>query len=88
MKTIATLLAALATASALFAAPAVQAADNRERVNPHAALPFYGYDHIREANWAAAPAKAAEGVAGRKADSVKRVNPFATLPYYGADHQR
>lgn len=47
MKTISTLLAALATASALFAAPAVQAADNQERVNPHAALPFYGYDHQR-----------------------------------------
>jgi len=47
MKTISTLLAALATASALFAAPAVQAADNQERVNPHAALPFFGYDHQR-----------------------------------------
>lgn len=47
MKTISTLLAALATASALFAAPAVQAADNQERVNPHAALPFHGYDHQR-----------------------------------------
>lgn len=88
MKTISTLLAALATASALFAAPAVQAAQTDTKENPHAALPFYGYDHIREANSAAAPAKAAEGVAGRKADSVKRINPFAALPYYGVDHQR
>lgn len=47
MKTITTLLAVLATASALFAAPAVQAAQADSKGNPHAALPFYGYDHQR-----------------------------------------
>jgi len=50
MKTIAKLLAVLAAASSLFAASAVQAADGaqaQERINPHAALPFYGYDHLR-----------------------------------------
>lgn len=85
MKTTSTLLAALATAVSLIAAPAVQAAGQE---NPFAALPYYGVDHVRDAGIAAKPAKAAEGVAGRKADSVKRVNPFAALPYYGADHQR
>ncbi len=85
MKTISTLLAALATASALFAAPAVQAADNQERVNPHAALPFYGYDHIRETG-AAVPAPAAvKAVSGA---TEQRINPHAALPYYGVDHQR
>lgn len=47
MKTITTLLAVLATASALFAAPAVQAAQADSKGNSHAALPFYGYDHQR-----------------------------------------
>ncbi len=47
MKTLSTLLAVLATATALFAAPAVQAADNQERVNPHAVLPFPGVEFAR-----------------------------------------
>ena len=85
MKTTSTLLAALATATTLIAAPVVQAA---EQENPFAALPYYGADHVRETGRAAMPAKAALGVAGRKADSAKQANPFAALPYYGADHQR
>lgn len=50
MKTIATLLAALATSAALFAAPAVQASEGsqaQERVNPYAVLPYPGSEFAR-----------------------------------------
>ena len=47
MKTVSTLIAALATAAALFAAPSVQASQSDTLVNPYASLPYYGVDHQR-----------------------------------------
>lgn len=47
MKTLSTLIAALATSAALFAAPAVHASQSDTQVNPFASLPYYGSDHQR-----------------------------------------
>lgn len=49
MKTLSTLIAALATSAALFAAPAVHASQSDTQVNPFASLPYYGSDHQRRA---------------------------------------
>jgi hypothetical protein len=44
MKTLSTLIAALATSAALFAAPAVQASQSDAQENPYAALPYAGVE--------------------------------------------
>lgn len=84
MKTITTLIAALATATALFASPAVQAADNDGSVNPHTTVPYLGWDAPKLAALAAAATLFASP-AVQAADNDKRVNPHATVPYLGWD---